>query len=461
MNSTGTAAASPNGASATQELFVLTDEQILEIADGGNGAPAQRVILSEPAQAGEATNPSSGGPSDGQQSKRDSSSPSAPQNGSALRDLAGSGESTSVVSDTAQPPKWLADLMADPQAGAEARDLWSGVQQARQEAAAFREVFAKPEEARAAAERARALEEIDSAFYSGAGKPPEEASAARSALAQRLLREDPAAFREMVFAGLRALEEAGTNAAARSPQAPNSGHPSASEPAGQTSQDSSLRLPTAGRLGMTEGIELAPQAAAHDVQVVAYRLFEKAANEDLERSVGGAIDRALAQAIPNISKTGAPGRVGAQHGAPLQARLQAAIHEDIEAALKADRQLGEQVAQVLAARRFDEDARAQVVRLINDRAQQLVPAAAKRVINDWTQATLAAHGAKTRTAENSVTRADLASGDASAASPRFAPGQTRQASAPVDAAPGRRNVDATRAARLDYRKLSDEQILEL
>ena len=39
--------------------------------------------------------------------------------------------------------------MDDPQSGGEAQDLWNGVQQARLEAAAYREVFAKPEDARA------------------------------------------------------------------------------------------------------------------------------------------------------------------------------------------------------------------------------------------------------------------------------------------------------------------------
>jgi hypothetical protein len=55
-----------------------------------------------------------------------------------------------------------------------------------------------------------------------------------------------------------------------------------------------------------------------------------------------------------------------------------------EAALKGDRQLGEQIVQILFARRFDNETRAQVVRLIGDRARQLVPSVAKRVINDWT-----------------------------------------------------------------------------
>ena len=455
MNQQSNAATSAVSAGSEHELFVLTDEQILEIVDGGPGVPPPRVTLSEPAAAGEAKNVSSGVALD------DTVAANAKNSVAEVSETSTQKGASPLAKHAAEPPKWLADMMADPQAGAEARDLWTGIQHARQEAAAFREVFAKPEEARAAAERARALEEIDAAFYGGAGNSPEEASAARAVLAQRLMREDPAAFREMVLAGLRALQEGGANAAAHPHRAARPVRVSPSQPEQQTSQDSSLRLPTADRLGMTEASELAPQAAAHDVQVAAYRSFERAANADLERSVGSAIERTLAQAIPNISKTGAPGRAGAQHGAPLQARLQAAIHEDIEAALRADRQLGEQVAQVLASRRFDEDARTQVVRLINDRAQQLVPAATKRVINDWTQATLAAHGAKTRTAENSGTRADLTSGEPSAPSRRFPPGQTRQASAPVDAAPGRGNADATGAARLDYRKLSDEQILDL
>ena len=501
MNQQNNAAISAVGAGSEHELFALTDEQILEIGDGRPGVPPPSVSLSESAAAGEAKtassprafgaeNLSSGAASNEGHSQRDSSTPSAPQNdnvASTTRNSSAEASGTRAqeheslpTKHAAQPPKWLADMMADPQAGAEARDRWSGVQQARQEAAAFREVFAKPEEARAAGERSRAFDEIDAAFYGGAGKRPEEASAARAALAQRLLREDPAAFREMVFAGLRALEEAGTNAAAQSPQAPNSGHPAAIEPARQASQDFSLRLPTAGRLGMTTTPENARSSgiigasavgAQHaapllanpssiEAQIAAYREFEKTTNEDLERSVGGAIGRALTQALPNITQTAAPGRAGAQHGAPLQARLQAAIHEDIEAALKADRQLGEQVAQVLASRRFDDGARTQVVRLINDRAQQLVPAAARRVINDWTQATLAAHRTKHGT-ENSAARAGLAPPDVAARIPPVQSGKDSRASGSFDSAQGGRNDGNTRAARVDYRKLSDEQILEL
>jgi hypothetical protein len=100
--------------------------------------------------------------------------------------------------------------MKDPWGGEEAREFWDGVQQARSEAAAYRAAFATPEdaralkelypggvsEARAAAERARLLDEVDRAYFGTAGNSPEQLSASRAQLAQRMLREDPAAFRE-------------------------------------------------------------------------------------------------------------------------------------------------------------------------------------------------------------------------------------------------------------------------
>src|SRR4029077_294292 len=108
-----------------------------------------------------------------------------------------------------EPPAWLGETMNDPQRGAEARAMWEGAQKAEQEAASYREVFAKPEEARAAAERARVLDDIDRAFFNGD-------TSQRAQLAAMMMREDPAAFREMVFEGLRALEEAGKPVRTRS-----------------------------------------------------------------------------------------------------------------------------------------------------------------------------------------------------------------------------------------------------
>ena len=497
-----------NSAASPNELFALTDEQILEIEPSSDSAviPSEARNLSSLSDAALT-----------RQSKGDSSSPSAPRNdGVAENKLEASvSHQSPITSDDAEPPPWLAAQMKDPWTADEARELWNGVLQARQEAAAYRAVFAKPEEARAvredaralkelypggveqaraAADRARTLEEIDSAFYGGVGKSPEQQSAGRAALAQRMLREDPAAFREMVFAGLRALEAAGQSphqpqSVAASPAPPNVApgfSPASSRPVAGVAQTHSHpqvedSLPVGARHAVPALL------AAEHAQLGEYRAFEKSTNEELERSVGGAINRALEQALPvaqpilavrgdartsihpqSTDKTTQPGV------ATLQQRLGGAIRSDVEAALKGDTQLGEQIAQLLSARRFDENTRAQVVRLINDRAQQLVPGAARRVIQDWTQTAFAAH--RSRDEATLVAQGEPSSPAVFSAGPAVPSNRTanvRAASSTISAKSAAadradKSVDLSSGAKpraqgraVDYRKLSDEQILEM
>jgi len=194
----------------------------------------------------------------------------------------------------------------------------------------------------------------------------------------------------------------------------------------------------------------------HESQIAAYAAFEKAANEELEKSVGGAIERTIERALPvaqPLLAVRGSGETQARVPA-LHDRLSAAVRQDIEAALKGDRQLSEQIAQILSARRFDGDIRAQVVRLIDERAKQLVPGAAKRVLQDWTQTTLAAHRSRTRQNETAAARSDLvpANGDAKTAPPRSS--NTIRTS-------DQNKSGGNRSGKVDYRKLSDEQILDL
>src|SRR5882762_1561865 len=450
MNQQTTAAVGLSNSASSNELFALTDEQILEI---------------EPVAQGESTSPA------GVSESRSIVERSEKTAGLSPRATNHADAAQSAITDSAEPPPWLAAQMRDLWNGDEARDLWTGVQQARQEAAAFREVFAKPEDARAiieetrglkelypggvhqaraAAERSRTLEEIDSAFYGGAGKSPQQHSADRATLAQRMLREDPAAFREMVFAGLRALEESGSAPAT-------------------SAQGTTAPVPVAARHAMPA------QPAAEHPQLAAYRTFEKSANEELERSVGGAINRALSQALPDVQRAGSTSTDRARHAVPLQERLGGAIRADVETAHKGDTQLGEQIAQLLSARRFDDTTRAQVVRLINDRAQQLVPVAARRVIQDWTQTAFAAHRGRNEAA--STTHGESMPGsNGGASTPTSSFGNSASSSAAsttvsAKAAAADRAESAvglaTRATSrvsgrpVDYRKLSDEQILEL
>ena len=438
-----------SGESTMQDLFALSDEQILEIEPqpeatrGDSAAPAERVPVSASGNVGAAAEPSVTGHQSPVASRESTEQRTGTQSQMAL---------------PLEPPAWLAAQMKDAWGGEEAREFWDGVQQARTEAAAYRAAFASPEdaralkelypggvnEARATAERGRLLEEIDRAYFGAAGNSPEQLSASRAQLAQRMLQEDPAAFREMVAAGLQALQEAGQ---------------------GSGSAASEASLPRLAQVfaesRSTVGAQhAAPQpgnTSADNAHVAAYAAFERAANEDLERSVGGAIERTLAQALPSVESHNTPGQAGAQRAAPLRGRLAASVRADVEKALQGDRQLGEQVSQILSSRRFDNDSRAQIVRLISDRAQQLVPGAAKRVLNEWTQTTLAAHRGRSQRTDAASVRADVAQASVLARPAGSEKTSTRR----QDVSRNSGQASSTRSPSINYRKLSDEQILEM
>jgi hypothetical protein len=386
-----TATAPANGASNANDLFALTDEQILEIAPDLQDVRVEE----EPSVAASAAAPAT--------------------------------EPTAVPDSTA--PAAAGPFSAPEDVRAIAELYPGGLSQAK-----------------TAAARARTLDEIDAAYFGGAISTPEQVSAARAQLAQRMMNENPAAFREMVFAGLRALEDLNVAPPFRA----------ASAEAASQAQSQEAGLKPSATLN-------SPGSTSHAAQTAAYGAFERAANEELERSVGSAIERTIAQALPNLGKREGEASAGTRDRVsgfvlanpdsartPLRERLASSVRQDVEAALKGDRQLGEQIAQILAARRFDDTARAQVVRLIGERAQQLVPGAARRVINEWTGATLAAHGAKSERTTASSARREVAPAASSSGNTHAA--QSR------DPDSGR---GATKPRNVDYRKLSDQQILDL
>jgi hypothetical protein len=379
--------------------------------------------------------------------------------------------------------------MQDLRHGGEAKEFWDGKQRAEKEAAAYREVFATPEDARAlkeiypggvseaksAAERARTLDEIDAAFYRGD-------AAARMQLAQRMMAQDPAAFREIVEAGVRLLNVA-RDARPVTREEGNGSEPwfesgAANVEVLRDAKDASPRMTRATKLEVGQldgGVKPPLQVEAKSAQALrdsrqagvpvpqevvrAYGEFERSANGELEKSVGGAIARAMEQALPNLRTMRArPSQLRASgaDAAPLQERLAGAVREEVEAALKSDRQLGEQVARILAGKRFDAGARGQVVRLIDARAQQLVPEAVKRVVGAWTQTTLAAHG-KTRNATG--VRVEAVEGSAPRVEIRRR--ETRTESARKEMVRAFEEPPTRRGPRVDYGRFSDEEIVGL
>src|SRR5882762_9417837 len=440
------------------DLFVLSDEQILDIA------PAEAPSDAAPATVAEFS---------GHQISTNSwTDKTADRNVTSEPSTSHTSHQSPVTShDTAEPPAWLAAQMNDPWGGEEAREFGDGVQQARSEAAAYRAAIASPEdaralkelypggvnEARAAAERARLFDEVDRAYFGAAGNSPEELCTGGAKLAQRMLRDDPGAFREMVEAGVRALQEV-TEAQGRTGKSVASAVSDARNDTSTGSAGASFVVAQhAAPLPGNQPNAATSGAAHNEAQVAAYAAFERAANEDLERSVGSAIERTLRQALPANDRSYTPGQAGTQRAAPLHEKLASSIRVDVEKALQGDRQLGEQVAQILASRRLDNDSRSQIVRLISERAQQLVPGAAKRVLNEWTQTTLAAHRGRTQRADSASATADTALASAPGRSGANDQANARQQDA--SRRPGQ--ASATKSQSVNYRKLSDEQILEL
>jgi hypothetical protein len=380
-------------------------------------------------------------------------SSAGPANPPAAKPEADRGHESQVTSQ--DPPAWLAAQMAEAGSAEEAKEFWEGKQRAEKEAIAYREVFATPEEARAlkelypgglneaktTAERARTLDEFDSAYYRGD-------AAARTALAQRMLTEDPAAFREMVEAGMRLLGAVG-NAV-----------PASRQDAGATSPGADEKS-----AGMTLRPRSGQEASATEEVVRGYAEFERAANSELEKSVGATITHAMEQALPNLRQRSSRGEDGGVNP-PLQERLAGAVRDEVEAGLKSDRQLSDQISRILAGRRFDDAARAQVVRLIDARAQQLVPGAVKRVVGAWTQATLAARPKRESAASAEFERGEERSHVQDPPTPLRA---SRQVGNPVQSqAKPQSSRDemeilspAPRPRRFDYSRFTDEQILGL
>jgi len=157
----------------------------------------------------------------------------------------------------------------------------------------------------------------------------------------------------------------------------------------------------------------------------AYANFERATNDAVVSDVTRAIERTLDHALPAGIADGARRRIA---GDTLN---------EVHAALRGDRQLSAQVAEALRTGRFDDAAREQVSRLIASRARGVVPAAAKRVIGEWTGSVLATHRERAAKQQSTQSRVDITGGGL----PQPVPRRT------------------VRPSDVDYRATSDEEIL--
>ncbi len=273
------------------------------------------------------------------------------------------------------------------------REIFPNVEAAREIAGMFPTV----EQARAAQSQLAELEQLDSWFFSG---QPD----AHAELAATVYRMNPAAFRSLAQAinqTLARLDAAG-------------------KPAGKPE-------PRLGDATASAPNDKATTAAPDAQQAGRFASFYQETNAAVVEGVVDAIRAQVDRLLPEGAAAGARNRVVGE------------IYRELDASLRSNRALAQQVRQAFRSGAMDADHQAAVAGLILGRAKQALPAVAKRVINEWTTGVLAASDAKLARQRAAQGRVDITGGGAPGTVPK-------QSLSPKE---------------IDYSKLSDADILNL
>jgi hypothetical protein len=329
-------------------------------------------------------------------------------------------------------------LVADPKHGGEAQQLWREHQE-------FRAAFSSAEEARAIKEllpggvkdvltlreATQSVDRIDAALFSGDAR-------AQSEVVAELARANPSAFRAMfaeaakVLAGMgQSLEAGGRRQEARDFSNPS---PAMSTVAGgefenrQRDADATTAASVTNHESQITNHPSRELRASQSPQFdpAAYAAFERSTNDSVARDVRGSISDTLARVMPEGVAEGAARRIGED------------IFNEVHRALAADRNLSDQVAEVLRDRRFGGAEQQRVVSLLAGRAKQLVPSVARRVVGEWTSTVLNTARSKAARQAAAASRVDIA-----------APGGS------LDSMPLRQMSPK----EVNYASMSDEEIL--
>jgi hypothetical protein len=272
-------------------------------------------------------------------------------------------------------------------------------------------------EARQWREAAKDVATLDAAYFSGD-------AGARSGLAARLYQNDPAAFREMLAESARML-------ASRDPQALAELARQLGVSDAQVPGTLTKSLGQAAR-SVEPGVATQNQVSPDNLGTAAfpaeaYRAFESATNEDVARSTREAIERTLGSTLPEGIGEGARRRIADD------------IFQELHATLSADRELSRQVGDILRGWHFDGATKQQIVSLISSRARAAMPEVSRRVVAEWTSSVLASDRARAARVDAAASRRDITGGRLPAAVP----------------------ANALTPRRVDYSRMSDEQILDL
>jgi hypothetical protein len=283
------------------------------------------------------------------------------------------------------------------------------LRQAWQDAHAYREAFATPEDARAATAQLADLGRMDALFFS---RHPEH----HAELARSLASLDPAAFASFTQAAAElAAQTQGQHSRAAIP-ATGTRERNGDVPSAQTrTEGHNHRDATAS----TRHAPAGPSAAQTE--------FFQTANAEAVQGVLGAIESQVERLLPDgISKS-------------ARNRVVGEIYRELDSALQSNRQFGQQIREAFRSGSLDADHQRAIVSLITGRARQTLPGVAKRVLSEWTSTVVAANHDRRARQHAAEERVDIA-GSGRAGS------EGRRSMVPRD---------------IDYARMSDSEILNL
>lgn len=320
-------------------------------------------------------------------------------------------ESLSTTGDPglaeAEPEELRGVLDANPKL----RSAWDDAQ-------AYRKVFATPEEARTATALLADLNRMDALFFS---QRPED----HMQLAHTIAELDPTAFASLARAINAHLGKTVGRGQAR--------NGAAGEVSRSNVAEAPRERPEVHRQEM-ESQELNSRSARQDESQAAKSGFSAeeteffhAANASAVEGVLEAIESQVERLLPEGVSKNARGRVVAE------------IYRELDATLRSNRQLAQQLREAFRSGSLDADHQRAVVSLISGRARQALPGVAKRVLQEWTSTLVAANQDRRARQRSAERRVDIAGSGGTGSD-------------------GRRSIGPR---SIDYARMSDADILNL
>lgn len=331
-------------------------------------------------------------------------------------DRLAAGEFLAEASPAADREPPAADASAEPENLRAVFEKNPEMRRAWQDAAAYRDSFATPEEARAATALLADLDRMDALFFS---RRPED----HAALARAVESLDPAAFASLAEAMAAHAANRSSSSAPRAraviPNVPT--HPGAEESA--VDPELKNQIPRRPQNGLSSDDNPSVAGAATQAQTEFFHSANAAAVESVLETIESQVERLLPEGMSKNARN----------------RVVGEIYRELDSTLRANRQLAGQMREIFRSGALDAAHERSIVSLITSRARQALPGVAKRVLGEWTSMLVAANQERQARQSAAQRRVDIA-GSGGAAN------DGRRPLAPRD---------------LDYARLSDSDILNL